>query len=59
LIARLLSRQEKALEFRCLLEIQRAYLLQGKSLLMSRSPAAIVRLSAENRILALSPKTNR
>lgn len=58
LVARLLSRHERALELRCLLEIQRAYLLQGKTLLMSRSEPSPPGRSAENRILALSPKTN-
>ncbi|MFN0018647.1 MAG: glycosyltransferase [Pirellulaceae bacterium] len=40
LMARLLCRNEETLNLRCLLEIQRAYLAQGWTLLTSRAPAA-------------------
>ncbi|MCE9529301.1 MAG: glycosyltransferase family 2 protein [Planctomycetales bacterium] len=53
LLARLLGWNEKALDLRCLLEIQRAYLAQGWTLLTSRAPAAD-KSSAEHRVPPLT-----
>jgi glycosyltransferase involved in cell wall biosynthesis len=56
--ARLLRRPEQVLELRCLLEIQRAYLDQGWSLLFDRSADDSAPCSKERRVFALSAKTN-
>ena len=48
LMSRLLGRTEKTLNLRCLLEIQRAYLTQGWTLLSG--PAAITKPGAEYRV---------
>ena len=59
LTSRLLGQQERALELRCLLEIQSAYLRQGGMLLTSRTASAAEQgQSIEGRVFALSPKTN-